>query len=93
MKQEQRQRLRGRRWMEIRRAVLSDSPLCIKCFAQGRVTAAVEVDHIVPISRGGSDELENLQALCIECHRAKTRADIGAREARTIGIDGYPIEA
>lgn len=31
----------------------------------------LEIDHIVPIARGGSDELSNLQALCVVCNRAK----------------------
>lgn len=31
----------------------------------------MEVDHIVPWSRGGSDELYNLQPLCKPCNRNK----------------------
>ena len=30
-----------------------------------------ECDHIVPLSRGGTDSLENLQPLCQSCNRAK----------------------
>jgi 5-methylcytosine-specific restriction endonuclease McrA len=32
---------------------------------------AWEVDHRVPISRGGSENLRNLQPMCIPCNRAK----------------------
>lgn len=32
-----------------------------------------EVDHIVEIQDGGRDVAENLQALCVSCHRTKTR--------------------
>lgn len=32
-----------------------------------------EVDHIVEIQDGGGDVAENLQALCVSCHRNKTR--------------------
>lgn len=32
---------------------------------------AWEVDHRNPVSRGGTENLRNLQAMCIECNRAK----------------------
>ena len=32
-----------------------------------------EVDHIVELQDGGRDVAENLQALCVSCHRDKTR--------------------
>jgi|TARA_B110000977_G_scaffold176227_1_gene231681 5-methylcytosine-specific restriction endonuclease McrA len=32
-----------------------------------------EVDHIVELQDGGQDVAENLQALCVTCHRDKTR--------------------
>ena len=35
----------------------------------------LEVDHIIPSSRGGTDEYNNLQALCIDCHIKKTQTE------------------
>ncbi|MFE9455970.1 HNH endonuclease [Streptomyces californicus] len=32
----------------------------------------LEIDHIVPVSRGGSWDPDNLWTLCRPCHRAKT---------------------
>ncbi len=32
----------------------------------------LEVDHIMPVSRGGSDDISNLQLLCFECNRGKS---------------------
>jgi len=36
---------------------------------------ALDVDHIVPRSKGGSDDESNLQALCYTCNRAKNNRD------------------
>ncbi len=36
---------------------------------------ALEVDHIVPRNKGGSDDLDNLQALCYRCNAMKRDRD------------------
>jgi 5-methylcytosine-specific restriction protein A len=41
--------------------------LCVDC---GR-KRNLEIDHIVPVDKGGSDELANLQWLCMFCNRSK----------------------
>lgn len=65
-------------------------PLCRLCKAAGRITAAVCVDHKVPIADGGSmHDVENLQPLCAACHRRKSA--IEARE-RAIDRGPYPSE-
>jgi 5-methylcytosine-specific restriction endonuclease McrA len=33
-----------------------------------------DVDHIIPVADGGTDDPENLRLLCIPCHRSVTRA-------------------
>lgn len=54
---------------------------------------ATELDHIVPVGRGGSDTDDNRQGLCVRHHAIKTARDGGYEyhEPRQIGLDGYPI--
>jgi len=49
------------------RLVLRDGPACACC----GTTEKLVVDHIVPISRGGSDDIANLQILCRRCNASK----------------------
>jgi 5-methylcytosine-specific restriction endonuclease McrA len=37
----------------------------------------LEVDHIRPVSRGGSDDPSNLQTLCVKCNRKKGNRFVG----------------
>jgi len=82
-------RTRGRRWMELRHVVLVEEPVCMIC---GRAPAT-EVDHIIPISKGGTDHRDNLQGACHECHDIKTCNDLGIKRPVPIGLDGYPIKS
>jgi hypothetical protein len=43
---------------------------CVKCGASGH-GVKLEVDHIIPYSKGGTDALDNLQTLCFPCNRGK----------------------
>lgn len=36
---------------------------------------ALELDHKIPLQRGGTDEESNLWALCLPCHDGKTNAN------------------
>ena len=45
-----------------------DGYTCRLCRTSG---GRLEVDHIVPVAKGGSDSLLNLQTLCYPCNRGK----------------------
>ncbi len=50
------------------------------CCSCGRSTreygVTLEVDHIVPRSLGGTDDLSNLQTLCSKCNVGKSNQDM-----------------
>lgn len=61
-------------WDRKRRRVLrKHGGICHVCHQPG----ATEVDHVIPASRGGSDDEENLRPIHHGCHLTKT-----GREAR-----------
>lgn len=60
-------------WKKLREIVKRrDDYLCQECLRNGYIVTGTEVDHIVPVSQGGNECLDNLQLLCHECHKEKT---------------------
>lgn len=53
-----------------REAIIRDEYTCQECGAKGgpEGDAGLEVHHITPVAEGGSDDLENLETLCSDCH-------------------------
>ena len=58
----------GRPWKQIRAAYIAAHPLCELCRGDSRLTPAVIVHHKRKLTDGGTNDWENLQALCSECH-------------------------
>lgn len=51
-----------------------------------------EVDHIIPLKDGGTEDDSNCQLLCTDCHLVKTRKDMGYKAKPAIGLDGIPLD-
>ncbi|MGW4325438.1 HNH endonuclease [Nocardia sp. NPDC004573] len=54
-----------------------DKGICQNCGRPGH-----DVDHDKNVAAGGTDEDENLQVLCTECHKAKIQVEAAAGRAR-----------
>lgn len=57
---------KSRRWKILTR----DGFKCVKCGSSAS-SGTLEVDHIIPVSKGGSSLDANLQTLCFSCNRGK----------------------
>ena len=53
-------------WRKVRDKFLAEHPYCVVC---GRY--ATVVDHVIPLSKGGTHDGEK-QAMCRSCHSRKT---------------------
>lgn len=85
----------GGRWQRERLTFLAQHPLCVMCQADGRITLAKVVDHIIP-HKGDPvlmwDSEHNWQSLCAEHHSSdKQRLEKSGKTRQTIGLDGWPI--
>lgn len=47
---------------------------CEKC-EKKLIKKQYQFDHIEPLASGGSNEVDNIQVLCIECHHEKTKSE------------------
>lgn len=64
----QRQKRRFNLWIE--------NPHCAHCGRLVDYPDGFELDHVIPLFKGGKDIIENCQVLCIECHRKKTKEEL-----------------
>ncbi len=58
-------RPRGKHWQATREVVFArHGRVCVHCG-----DPASDVDHLIPIADGGTDELANLRPACVRCNR------------------------
>ena len=62
-------RLNAAEWAELRAIVFErDNFTCAYCGERG---GKLECDHVHPLSKGGSNDLDNLTTACLPCNRSK----------------------
>ena len=63
----------GRPWRRKREEIFKrDKYTCQVC---DRIGGELELDHIINVARGGTDDDHNLQTMCNPCHIPKTHAE------------------
>lgn len=66
---------------DMRRALRSAGHAeCARC-RFSMLASALDVDHITPLYKGGTDTADNVQPLCQTCHVIKTNEDAGVDKA------------
>ena len=85
-------RLTGHALQRARAALFAREPLCRMCAAKSIVRAATERDHVVPLSKGGTDDDSNIQPLCSPHNAKKMLIDRGFRVRPQVSLDGWPID-
>lgn len=80
----------SKQWRSLSRQKRAENPVCEHCLLEGRIRAAVLVDHIIEIKDDWSLRLEwsNLQSLCHECHNRKTKLE--EKKRKNQGSDFNP---
>ncbi len=60
----------SKEWLErSRQAKIRDGWRCKRCGSPENL----ETDHIIELSKGGSNDFSNLQTLCHDCHEKKSK--------------------
>jgi 5-methylcytosine-specific restriction endonuclease McrA len=49
-----------------------DNYRCQMCGVTAKDGAALEIDHITPVAKGGGNNADNLQVLCRDCNAGKS---------------------
>lgn len=57
---------------ELREHIFSRDNYQCQIKSEGCTNKAEEIDHIIPVSKGGTEHPDNLQASCLNCNRKKS---------------------
>lgn len=78
-------RVRGWKGVQDRNRIRArDGGQCQQCKREGRehISLGTDVDHIVPLWKGGTDDDRNKELLCDEHHKAKSALEAAERAGR-----------
>lgn len=81
------------RWRRKAKAQLAEQPLCVRCFAKGRITPATVANHVTP--HKGNEALfwdGPLESTCKHCHDGVIAFEEARGYGKDIGEDGWPSD-
>ncbi|MFE4355120.1 HNH endonuclease [Kitasatospora sp. NPDC056800] len=55
-------------WLTNVKAAIAKRPYCLWCMTKGDKDNPLTGDHIIPVSRGGTNEPRNIRVLCRRCN-------------------------
>lgn len=61
-----------------------------RCLCCGREDAKLTVDHVIPLSLGGANDISNIQPLCLTCNDVKGTKSTDYRGVRQQRVDPIP---
>ena len=68
-----------KQYSEVQKRIIAYNQhwMCVgeKCNGQVQLSANWNLDHIIPLFQGGSNDFTNLQILCSDCHAIKTQKE------------------
>jgi 5-methylcytosine-specific restriction endonuclease McrA len=64
----------GSRNRKVAAQLKAQQPWCSSCGSPGTAANPLTIDHIIPLSRGGTNARENKTVLCYRCNRLKSDA-------------------
>ena len=76
----------GSKHQRMARRVLREESVCHLCGGPAREGDPLEVDHILPLSMGGSGDRENLAAAHMRCNRGEGRSQPAGGSGPRIGL-------
>jgi 5-methylcytosine-specific restriction enzyme A len=82
-------RIRGRALQRRRAELFARQHWCVHCLAQGKQVFATIRDHIIPLAEGGTEDVSNEQALCLDCSDVKTAEESRRGVARSRMTDRF----
>jgi 5-methylcytosine-specific restriction endonuclease McrA len=75
----------GARERKVAARMKAEHPYCTYCGAPPTSENPLTIDHVIPLSRGGSNQRENKVVACARCNKAKGDAIGDVRAPSPIG--------